>query len=226
MEALTVCDPALSGPHRSRVRAPSAAICDDETVTTHGQSEEREDQLWLVRHGETEWSKSGKHTSRTDLPLTGDGERTAASLKERLADHQFDLVLTSPRQRARRTAELAGFPDAVVDADLVEWDYGDYEGVTTAEIRETVPGWTVWDFPVPKGETPAQVSARLDRVVARIAAVDGDVLVFGHSHALRGLTARWLELEVTEGRHFVLHTATISNLGWERGSPAVLKWNS
>jgi probable phosphoglycerate mutase len=195
-------------------------------VTTHGQSAEREDQLWLVRHGETEWSKSGKHTSWTDLPLTGDGERTAASLKERLAGQQFDLVLTSPRQRARRTAELAGFPDAVVDEDLVEWNYGDYEGVTTAEIRETVPGWTVWDFPVPNGETPAKVTARLDRVVARIAAVDGDVLVFGHSHALRGLTARWLELEVTEGRHFVLNTATISTLGWERGSPAILKWNN
>ncbi|TCM48024.1 histidine phosphatase family protein [Kribbella sp. VKM Ac-2568] len=195
-------------------------------MTTHGQSAEREDQLWLVRHGETEWSKSGRHTSWTDLPLTGDGERTAASLKERLTDNHFDLVLTSPRQRARRTAELAGFPDAVVDDDLVEWNYGDYEGVTTAEIRETVPGWTVWDFPVPNGETPAKVTTRLDRVVARIAAVDGDVLVFGHSHALRSLTARWLELEVTEGRHFVLNTATISTLGWERGSPAILKWNS
>ncbi|GAA1628453.1 acid phosphatase [Kribbella alba] len=194
-------------------------------MTTHGQSGERKDQLWLVRHGETEWSKSGRHTSRTDLPLTAEGERVAASLKERLAGHEFDLVLTSPRQRARRTAELAGFPDAVVDEDLVEWDYGDYEGITTAEIRKTVPGWTVWDDPVPNGETPAQVAARLDRVIARIAAVDGDVLVFGHSHALRGLTARWLELDVTEGRHFVLDTATISTLGWERGSPAIHHWN-
>lgn len=191
-------------------------------MTTH----ERQDQLFLIRHGETEWSKSGKHTSVTDLPLTAEGERVAASLKARLAGATFELVLTSPRERARRTAELAGFPDAEVDEDLVEWDYGDYEGITTAEIRKTVPGWTVWSHPVPNGETPAQVAARLDRVNARIAAVPGDVLVFGHSHALRGLTARWLELDVTEGRHFVLNTATISTLGWERGSPAVHRWNN
>ena len=195
-------------------------------MTTHAQPGERQDRLWLVRHGETEWSKSGRHTSTTDLPLTAEGERIAASLKERLTDHEFDLVLTSPRRRARRTAELAGFPDAVVDDDLVEWNYGDYEGITTAQIRETVPGWTVWDDPVPNGETPIQVAARLDRVNARIAAVDGDVLVFGHSHALRGLTARWLELDVTEGRHFVLNTATVSVLGWERGSPAIHQWNA
>jgi broad specificity phosphatase PhoE len=189
-------------------------------------TEERKDQVFLVRHGETEWSKSGRHTSVTDLPLTPEGESVAASLRSRLAAESFDLVLTSPRQRARRTAELAGYPDAEVDDDLVEWNYGDYEGITTAEIRETVPGWTVWDDPVPGGETPAEVSARLDRVAARIAAVPGDVLVFGHSHALRALTARWLELDVTEGRHFVLNTATVSVLSWERGAPAILHWNS
>jgi probable phosphoglycerate mutase len=189
-------------------------------------TQERDDRVFLVRHGETEWSRSGRHTSVTDLPLTPEGERVAASLKERLAGESFDLVLTSPRQRARRTAELAGFPDAKVDDDLVEWNYGDYEGITTAEIRKTVPGWTVWDNPVPNGETPAQVATRLDRVNARLAAVPGDVLVFGHSHALRALTARWLELAVTEGRHFVLNTATVSTLGWERGSPAILHWNS
>ncbi|TDW66572.1 histidine phosphatase family protein [Kribbella pratensis] len=189
-------------------------------------TQERDDRVFLVRHGETEWSRSGRHTSVTDLPLTPEGERVAAGLKERLAGESFDLVLTSPRQRARRTAELAGYPDAEVDDDLVEWNYGDYEGITTAEIRKTVPGWTVWDDPVPHGETPAEITARLDRVVARIAAVPGDVLVFGHSHALRGLTARWLELDVTEGRHFVLNTATLSTLGWERGSPAILQWNS
>ncbi|MGW7685284.1 histidine phosphatase family protein [Kribbella sp. NPDC054772] len=189
-------------------------------------TQEREDRVFLVRHGETEWSKSGRHTSVTDLPLTPEGERVAASLRDRLAAESFDLVLTSPRQRARRTAELAGFPDAQVDDDLVEWNYGDYEGVTTAEIRETVPGWTVWDDPVPHGETPAEISTRLDRVTARLAAVPGDALVFGHSHALRALTARWLELDVTQGRHFVLNTATISVLGWERGSPAILHWNS
>ncbi|TCC18215.1 histidine phosphatase family protein [Kribbella speibonae] len=189
-------------------------------------TQERKDRVFLVRHGETEWSRSGRHTSVTDLPLTPFGEQVASSLRERLAEESFDLVLTSPRQRARRTAELAGFPDAEVDDDLVEWNYGDYEGITTAEIRETVPGWTVWDNPVPHGETAADVAARLDRVNARLAAVPGDVLVFGHSHALRGLTARWLELDVTEGRHFVLNTATISTLGWERGSPAIHRWNS
>ncbi|GAB3810436.1 histidine phosphatase family protein [Kribbella italica] len=195
-------------------------------MTTHAASGERKDRLWLVRHGETEWSKNGRHTSTTDLPLTAEGERIAGELRDRLQGHDFDLVLTSPRQRARRTAELAGFADAEVDDDLVEWDYGDYEGITTAQIRETVPGWTVWANPVPNGETPAQVAARLDRVNARIAAVDGDVLVFGHSHALRALTARWLELDVTEGRHFVLNTATVSILGWERGSAVIHQWNS
>jgi len=194
-------------------------------VTSDEQPAELKDQVWLVRHGETEWSKSGRHTSTTDLPLTAEGERIAAELKDRLARKQFDLVLTSPRQRARRTAELAGFGDAVMDDDLVEWNYGDYEGITTAEIRKKVPGWTIWDDPVPNGESPEQVAARLDRVIQRIAAVDGDVLIFGHSHALRALTARWLELGVTEGRHFVLDTATLSVLGWERGSPAIHRWN-
>jgi probable phosphoglycerate mutase len=197
-------------------------IWEDESVSPH----ERQDQLFLIRHGETEWSRSGRHTSTSDLPLTADGERVAASLKSRLAGESFELVLTSPRKRARRTAELAGFPEAEVDEDLVEWNYGDYEGITTAEIRKTVPGWTVWSHPVPNGETAAQVAARLDRVNARIAAVRGDVLVFGHSHALRALTARWLELDVTEGRHFVLDTATVSVLGWERGSPAIHRWNN
>ena len=195
-------------------------------MTTHEESADHEDRIWLVRHGETEWSKSGRHTSTTDLPLTSEGERIAAGLRDRLAEQKFALVLTSPRQRARRTAVLAGFPDAEVDDDLVEWDYGDYEGITTTEIRKTVPGWTIWARPVPNGETPAAVAARLDRVRQRINEVAGDVLVFGHSHALRGLTARWLELDVTEGRHFVLNTATVSVLGWERGSPAIHRWNS
>ncbi|MDX3002884.1 histidine phosphatase family protein [Kribbella solani] len=189
-------------------------------------TDERQDRLFLVRHGETEWSRSGRHTSVTDLPLTAEGERVAKSLRPRLAGESFDLVLTSPRQRARRTAELAGFPDAEVDDDLVEWNYGAYEGITTAEIRRTVPGWTIWDDPVPNGETPAQLSTRLDRVIARITATPGDVLVFGHSHALRALTARWLNLPATEGRHFILDTATLSTLGWERDSPAIHHWNS
>ncbi len=184
------------------------------------------DELWLVRHGATEWSVDGRHTSTTDLPLLPEGEEVARGLRDRLDDPAFALVLTSPRLRARRTAELAGFADAEVDDDLREWDYGDYEGVTTAEIRERDPGWTVWSHPTPGGETAAQVQERLDRVVARVRAVDGSCLVFGHAHALRALTARWLELPVTDGRHFRLDTATVSVLTYERESPVVLRWNS
>ena len=183
-------------------------------------------EVWLVRHGETEWSRSGRHTSTTDLPLLPDGERVAKGLHERLAGPEFALVLTSPRQRARRTAELAGYADAEVDDDLVEWTYGDYEGVTTEEIRRTVPGWTVWSAPCPGGESAADVSARLDRVVARVREAAGPALIFGHGHALRALTARWLGLPVTDGRLFRLDTATVSVLGHERESPVVLRWNS
>ena len=183
-------------------------------------------ELWLVRHGPTEWSESGRHTSTTDLPLLPEGEELARSLAPRLADVGFVQVLTSPRRRARHTAELAGFPDAEVDEDLVEWDYGSYEGRTTPEIREIAPGWTVWTAPTPGGETAAQVTARMDRVVARVRAADGPTLVFGHAHGLRALAARWLELDVAEGRHLRLDTATISRLGWERESPVVLRWNA
>ena len=187
-------------------------------------------ELWLVRHGETEWSRDHRHTSTTDLPLTEAGTAVARELAERVGDTAFDLVLTSPRQRARRTAELAGFPDADVDPDLVEWDYGAYEGVTTAEIRETVPGWTVWTHPVPGGETAEQVTVRLDRVVERVRRVEatehGRALLFGHGHALRALAARWLELPVSEGRLLRLDTSTVSVLGWERDEPVVRRWNA
>jgi broad specificity phosphatase PhoE len=183
-------------------------------------------ELWLVRHGQTEWSRDGRHTSTTDLPLLPEGEEVAAGLVDRLAGVDFELVLTSPRQRAVRTAELAGCAGAEVDEDLVEWAYGEYEGVSTEDIRERDPGWTVWSHAIPGGESAEQVSARLDRVVARARAVGGRVLAFGHGHALRGLAARWLELPVTDGRHFKLDTATISVLGFERESPAVLRWNS
>jgi broad specificity phosphatase PhoE len=184
-------------------------------------------ELWVVRHGPTEWSESGRHTSVTDLPLTPEGEDVARRLRDRLAEELPDpaLVLTSPRQRARRTAELAGFDDPEVDDDLVEWAYGEVEGITTAEFRETVPGWTVWTHETPGGETAAQVGTRLDRVVERVRAAGGPALVFGHGHALRVLTARWLGLAPTEGRRFVLGTATISVLGWERDTPAVRQWN-
>ena len=182
-------------------------------------------ELWLVRHGETEWSRDGRHTSTTDLPLTPVGEAAATALAPRLADVDFDLVLTSPRQRARRTAELAGRPDAEPDEDLVEWAYGDYEGVTTPEIRETVPGWTVWTHPSPGGEGADEVSARLDRVIER-ARVYRRTLVFAHGHSLRVLTARWLCQPADEGRFFRLDTSTVSVLGFERETPVLLKWNS
>jgi probable phosphoglycerate mutase len=182
--------------------------------------------LWLVRHGETEWSRLGRHTSSTDLALTPHGETVALRLAERLAGHRFVRVLTSPRARARRTAELAGFPGAAVDPDLVEWAYGDLEGLTSPQIRERIPGWTVWTHPVPGGETAGQVATRLDRVVASVRGGDGDVLIFGHAHALRALTARWLGLEVSAGRLVRLDTATISVVGYERETPVILRWNS
>jgi broad specificity phosphatase PhoE len=183
-------------------------------------------ELWLVRHGETEWSRDGRHTSRTDLDLTEKGVEVACTLKDRLAGTSFGLVLCSPMRRARRTAELAGFGDLEVDADLVEWGYGDYEGITTAEIRETAPDWTIWTRPTPGGETAEQVTERLDRVVDRVRDVGGRVLAFGHGHALRALTARWIEQPVAEGRFFKLDTATVSTLGYERDFPVVLRWNS
>ena len=183
-------------------------------------------ELWLVRHGETEWSRDGKHTSTTDLPLTEHGIEVARELAPRLEDVEFAQVLTSPRQRARVTAELVGFPDATVDEDLVEWAYGDYEGVTTNEVRKMVPGWTVWSHPVPGGETPDQVTERLDRVIAKVRANSGRTLVFAHGHSLRALTARWLEQPVTDGRYFRLDTSTLSVLGYERETPVLLRWNS
>ena len=182
-------------------------------------------ELWVVRHGETEWSASGRHTSTTDVPLTEAGEDAARAVGNRLAGTSFDLVLTSPRERARRTASIAGFPDAEVDDDLAEWAYGDYEGVTTAEIRRTVPDWTVWTHPCPGGESADRVGDRLDRVVTRVREHGGRVLVFGHGHASRVLAARWLAQPVVEGRFFALDTATVSVLGYERETPVVARWN-
>ena len=158
-------------------------------------------EVWLVRHGETEWSRDHRHTSVTELPLTAAG--WVSPLRSPSGSRtSFGLVLASPRQRARRTAELAGFSGAHVENDLVEWDYGEYEGITTVEIRRTVPGWTVWTHPTPGGETAEQVTTRLDRVIAKVRAHGGRVLLFGHGHALRAMTARWLEQPVGEGRYF------------------------
>lgn len=183
------------------------------------------DELWLVRHGETEWSRSGRHTSVTDLELTPDGEAVAERLASPLAEQPFVQVLTSPRCRARRTAELAGFAGAETDDDLAEWAYGDYEGLTTPQIHETAPDWSIWTGTTPGGETADRVAERLDRVVARARAVDGRTLVFAHGHSLRALAARWLGLDVADGRIFDLDTATMSVLGDDRGTPVVRRWN-
>ncbi|MEJ7749447.1 MAG: histidine phosphatase family protein [Candidatus Limnocylindrales bacterium] len=187
-----------------------------------------ERQVWLVRHGETEWSIGGRHTGRTDVPLTADGRAQARALGARVAHRKFSLILTSPLARATDTARLAGHgEDALADPDLVEWDYGTLEGMTTPEIRQTYPGWTVWDGPWPEGETPAQVGVRVDRVIERCLApnVTGDVLLFGHGHLLRVLTARWLGLPPDTGRLFALSTATVGVLGWEREHPVIESWN-
>jgi len=183
-------------------------------------------EVWLVRHGPTEWSTTGRHTSITDLPLLPEGVEAARALRDRLAGESFGLVLTSPLRRARETAALAGFADAEQDPDLIEWRYGDYEGLTALQIRERVPDWTVWSHPSPGGETADQVSERLDRVIERLRGAEGRALAFGHGHALRALAARWLGLPVSEGRLLRLDTATVSRLGYERGASVVLTWNS
>lgn len=182
--------------------------------------------LWLVRHGETAWSRERRHTSFTDVPLTDAGAEAARRVGERLAGHRFSLVLTSPRERARRSAALAGFVDAEVDPDLAEWDYGRYEGISTAEIRVSDPGWTVWSHAAPGGETAGHVRARVDRVIARAGAVEGDVLLFGHAHCLRALTARWLGRPVAEGRFYRLDTGSLSVLAYERETPVIVHWNA
>jgi len=187
-----------------------------------------ERQVWLVRHGETAWSREGRHTGVTDIPLSDVGRAEAALLGARLAGHPFALVLTSPRTRADETAGLAGFGDrASTDPDLAEWDYGALEGRRSSEIEADYPGWTIWSGPWPDGETIEQVSARADRVVARCRAVDlgGDILVFGHGHMLRVLAARWLGLPGSYGALFGLSTASISVLGWEHARPIIETWN-
>jgi probable phosphoglycerate mutase len=183
--------------------------------------------LLIIRHGETEWTTSGRHTSRTDLPLTPRGEAEALALRPRLAGRSWSLVLTSPMVRAERTAELAGLPDPIVDADLMEWDYGEYEGLTTDEIRALVPGWSIWSGPWPGGETPAQVGARADQVVARVrSGPPGTTAVaVAHGHILRVLTARWLEATPEDGAKYALTTASVGLLGWERETAVIQHWN-
>lgn len=181
----------------------------------------------LVRHGETEWSRAHRHTGRTDIPLTEAGREQAAAAGRALAGARFDLVLSSPLTRAVETCRLAGLGDeSVVVDDLAEWDYGAAEGLSTAQMQEETPGWTVWTHPVGgTGEPVEAVGDRADRVIERIGRADGDVAVFAHGHLLRILTARWLGMGAVGGRHFVLGTATISVLGYEHGNRVVEVWN-
>ena len=179
----------------------------------------------LVRHGETEWSKLLRHTGRTDLPLTDAGRERATTLAPMLARHHFALVLTSPLQRARETARLAGFPSAEVCEDLLEWDYGDDEGRTSAEIREERPGWSIWSDGPKGGEPIADVSDRGERVIDRALHAAGDVLVFAHAHVLRILTARWLTFEPEAGKRVNLAPASHSRLGWEHDYRVIERWS-
>jgi broad specificity phosphatase PhoE len=182
--------------------------------------------LVLVRHGPTEWSVAGRHTGTTDIPLTEDGRAAAARLRERLARYDFAVVLTSPMQRARETAELAGLGErAEREPDLREYDYGEYEGVTTDEIREERPGWSLWRDGAPGGETPGDVGERADRVIARALEAGGDVALFAHGHVLRVLGARWIELPAAYGGHFALGTAAVCELSYERDRRVVRLWN-
>ena len=183
-------------------------------------------ELWLVRHGETEWSRLGRHTGRTDIPLTEAGRAQAAAVARKLAGHEFAMVLSSPLARALDTARLAGFGDRVETTDdLLEWDYGADEGLTTKQIRRERPGWTVWRDGPKDGETADEVAERVDRAIERVRSAAGDVLVFAHGHVLRLLAARWLGEPPTEGRLFALSTATVSVLGWERETAVIERWN-
>lgn len=186
-------------------------------------------ELWLIRHGETEWSLSGQHTSRTDIPLTEHGRRRAEELRDFLKGTAFNAVFVSPMQRARVTCDIAGFgSQAVIDDGLKEWDYGIYEGKTTAQIRAEVPGWSVWKDPIIDGETVEHVGERADGVIARSLAASpngGKVALFAHAHILRILAARWLKLAAVEGSLFALGTGSVSVLGWERETRVISSWN-
>src|SRR5262245_8278880 len=184
------------------------------------------DRVWLVRHGETEWSKSGQHTGRTDIPLTAEGVRQGQALGRHLAGQRFALVLTSPLGRARETCRLAGFAHtAEVSDDLLEWNYGIYEGRATAAVRTEQPGWSIWTTSVTEGESVEQVGERARRVIARVDTVDGDVALFAHAHVLRILAACWIGLPPIQGRHLTLGTASVSLLGYERETRVIQVWN-
>ncbi|MFQ5960977.1 MAG: histidine phosphatase family protein [Candidatus Methylomirabilales bacterium] len=187
---------------------------------------EHRPELWLIRHGETEWTATGQHTGRTDIPLTALGRRQATALGRRLADRVFDLVLVSPLTRALETCRIAGYGEvAKYTDDLREWDYGAYEGRTTAEIRTEVPGWTIWTHDLPGGETIEQVAGRVGNVIGQATAAGGDVALFAHGHVLRVLAAFWLGLPPDAGRLLGLGTASLSVLGYERETRIITTWN-
>jgi probable phosphoglycerate mutase len=182
--------------------------------------------LFLVRHGETQWTLSGQHTGTTDIPLTDNGRRVAEHMRPLLAKRKFAMVLVSPRQRARETCELAGLgAAAVVEPALAEWNYGQYEGLTSKEIHASVPGWQIFRDGCPGGETPEQVGARVDRLIARVRAAEGDVALFSHGHLLRVVGVRWLGVPVANGEHFLLDPASLSMLDHYQGVPAIRLWN-
>jgi probable phosphoglycerate mutase len=184
-------------------------------------------EVFLIRHGETEWSISGQHTGVTDLPLTAAGCRAARRLRSVLAGVKFDVVLASPLQRARSTGELAGFADRLqIEPDLVEWNYGDYEGLTPAQIHRKSPRWMIFMDGCPGGESPEQVGARVDRVIAKIRETKGRVCLFGHGHVFRVFAARWIGLPPSHGCHFLLDTSTLNVLAYYRGIPALRSWNA
>jgi probable phosphoglycerate mutase len=183
-------------------------------------------EIWIARHGETEWSRTGRHTGRTDVPLTAEGERQAAALARALGGRKFALVLSSPLSRAWATCRLAGYGDVAQPSDdLLEWDYGAVEGRTSADVRREQPGWTIWSRGVSGGEAIEDVAARAERVIARALAAGGDALLFSHGHLLRVLTARWLGLGPRDGRLFALGTASIGVLGFESATRVVRAWN-
>jgi broad specificity phosphatase PhoE len=184
------------------------------------------DAIWLLRHAETEWSKSGKHTGRTDVPLTDAGREVARALHERVAGHAFTAVLSSPLTRARETAELARLHVTGLRDELMEWNYGDYEGLTTPEIRESRPGWYLWRDGAPGGESPDDVAARCDRIVAELLAIDGEVAIVAHGHILRALAARWVQEPVAFGGRLFLTTGSISVLAFERDVQVIRTWNA
>ena len=183
------------------------------------------DEVWLLRHAETEWSRTGKHTGRTDIPLTDKGRDVARALRARLEGHSFALVLCSPLSRARETAQLAGLDPSALDDDLLEWDYGEYEGLTTPEIRAPRPDWYLWRDGAPGGESPTDVTARCDRAIARLRSAEGDVAIVAHGHILRALAVRWVDAPVTLGGHLHLGTGSISVLAYEREVAVISRWN-